>query len=127
MQNIIARHRVEIQELGLQDKLDLATTLIGSGYGEQKSVALHVLNQIPAYFTPDRFDVLDRLIRGLHGWSKIDSFTGSLLKDVLERHPTEFLKRVRQWNSDPDLWMRRASVVLFSETRYPAVPLLTAT
>ncbi|MBA3253984.1 MAG: DNA alkylation repair protein [Pseudomonadota bacterium] len=114
MRHVIARHRAEIRDLSLQDKLDLATKLIGSGYGEQKSVALHVLEPISSCFMPDRFDVLDGLIRGLHGWSKIDSFTGSLLRDVLERHPKELVKLVRQWNSDSDLWMRRASVVLFT-------------
>jgi 3-methyladenine DNA glycosylase AlkD len=77
-------------------------------------VALHVLEQIPDYFTPDQFDALDALIRQLHGWSKIDGFTGSVLRDVLERHPKAFLARVRRWNSDPDPWMRRASVVLFT-------------
>ena len=114
MRHIIARHRADIRNLSLQDKLDLATNLIGSGYGEQKSVALHVLEPISSCFTPDRFDVLDGLIRGLHGWSKIDSFTGSLLRNVLERHPKQLVKLVRQWNSDSDLWMRRASVVLFT-------------
>jgi 3-methyladenine DNA glycosylase AlkD len=114
MQSIIAAHTAEIRKLSVADKVALATALIESGYGEQKRVALHVLEQIPEYFTPDRLDSLDTLMRQLHGWSKIDGFTGSLLKDVLERHPKELLRRVRRWNSDPDPWMRRASVVLFT-------------
>lgn len=114
MKALIAGYRAEIKALDAEDKLELAANLIASGYGEQKGVALHVLQQLPAYFTPDRFDVLDRLVRGLHGWSKIDGITGTLLKDVLERHPKELLKVVKRWNSDPDLWLRRASVVLFT-------------
>lgn len=114
MKALIAKHKAEIRDLDLQDKLDLATTLIRSGYGEQKSVALHVLQQVSSYFTPNRFDLLDELVRGLHGWSKIDSITGTVLKDVLERHPKELIKLVERWNSDVDLWMRRASVVLFT-------------
>jgi 3-methyladenine DNA glycosylase AlkD len=112
MKTIVGKYRAEIRDLGTQDKLDLATSLIGSGYGEQKGVALHVLQQISDYFTPNRFGVLDALVRDLHGWSKIDGVTGSLLMDVLEPHPKELLELASQWNSDPDLWMRRASVVL---------------
>jgi 3-methyladenine DNA glycosylase AlkD len=114
MQSVIATHEAEIRKLEVEEKVALATALIESGYGEQKRVALHVLEQIPDYFTPDQFDALDALIRQLHGWSKIDGFTGSVLRDVLERHPKAFLARVRRWNSDPDPWMRRASVVLFT-------------
>jgi 3-methyladenine DNA glycosylase AlkD len=114
MRDIHAKYKAEIRNLGEQQKLALATALVESGYGEQKGVALRILEQMPAYFTPDRFDVLDGLMRGLHGWSKIDGFTGSLLRDVLERHPNELLTLVRRWNKDPDLWMRRASVVLFT-------------
>jgi 3-methyladenine DNA glycosylase AlkD len=114
MQSVIARYKPEVRKLDVDDQVALATALIESGYGEQKRMALHILEQLPAYFTPDRFDALDSLIRQLHGWSKIDSFTGSVLKDVLERHPKAFLALVRRWNSDRDLWMRRASVVLFT-------------
>lgn len=114
MQTLISTYKTEIRQLSVEEKLALATALIASGYGEQKRVALHVLEQIPDYFTPDRLDVLDALMRQLHGWSKIDGYTGSLLKDVLERHPRDLLKWVRRWNSDGDMWMRRASVVLFT-------------
>lgn len=111
---IIARHRADLRGLPTAAKLALATRLIGSGYGEQKAIALHLLEQIEDWFQPHRFDVLDNLVRQLHGWSKIDAFTGSLLRHVLERHPTEFLPLVGRWNRDPDQWLRRASVVLFT-------------
>jgi len=114
MQKMIAAYRAEIRTLSVEDKLALASALIESGYGEQKRVALHVLEQMPEYFTPDRLSVLDALMRQLHGWSKIDGFMGSLVPDVLARHPQELLKWVRRWNSDADMWTRRASVVLFT-------------
>ena len=114
MRDIHAKYKMEIRSLDEHQKLTLATGLVESGYGEQKGIALRILERMPAYFTPDRFDVLDRLMRGLHGWSKIDGFTGSLLPGVLEQHPKELLRLVRRWNSDADLWMRRASVVLFT-------------
>ena len=103
-----------IRNLQIQDQLELAQKLIESEYGEQQSIALFVLEPIAEYFSPDKFDELDKYIRCLHGWSKIDSFTGSLLRDVLFRYPDEFIKLVHSWNQDEDLWLRRASVVLFT-------------
>ena len=111
---IFATHRQSIRALPRNQQVMLATALIQSGFGEQQDMGLFVLQKAPHYFSPERFSELDNLVRCLHGWSKVDGFTGSLLRDVLFRHPQEFLDVVRVWNSDPDMWLRRASVVLFT-------------
>ena len=108
---IIRTHRKAIRGLQRHEQLDLARELIESEYGEQQSIALFILEPHAEYFSPDKFDQLDEYVRYLHGWSKIDSYTGSLLRDVLFQHPDEFIHQVRQWNQDEDLWLRRASVV----------------
>ncbi len=114
MKTLIASYRTQFNALSVAEKLALARQLIESSYGEQQTVALHLLDQVADYFTPSRFDVLDSLVRGLHGWSKIDTCTGSLLRFVLAAHPPELIALVRQWNCDEELWLRRASVVLFT-------------
>lgn len=114
VKKLISAFRSDLSTLNTDEKIELAVRLIDSGYGEQKTVALYLLDQIPDYFSPDRFELLDRLIRGLQGWSKIDAYTGSLLRSVMEAHPTEFLELLRAWNSADDLWLRRASVVIFT-------------
>lgn len=114
MKRLISNFRSTLSMLNVDEKVELASRLIKSGYGEQKTVALYLLDQIPDYFSPDRFELLDALIRRLHGWSKIDAYTGSLLRYVLEAHPTEFLGLLETWNADDDLWLRRASVVIFT-------------
>ena len=114
MKRLILNHRSTLSMLNVDEKAELAIRLINSGYGEQKTVALYLLDQIPDYFSPDRFELLDALIRRLHGWSKIDAYTGSLLRFVLGAHPTEFVKLLKTWNGDDDLWLRRASVVIFT-------------
>jgi len=111
---IIRAHRKAIRGLQRQQQLELAWKLIESEYGEQQSIALFILKIHAEYFSPDKFDQLDEYMRYLHGWSKIDSYTGSLLRDVLFQHPDEFADLVGQWNRDEDLWLRRASVVLFT-------------
>ena len=111
---VIRTHRAAIRTLTRAEKLALAHKLVQSRVGEQQSVALHILEQLVDYFVPDKFGELDSIIRCLHGWSKIDSYTGSLLRDVLLNQPDAMLDLVRQWNRDEDVWLRRASVVLFT-------------
>ena len=111
---IIRTHRQAIRGLNRQEQLELARQLVESEYGEQQSVAIFILEPNYKYFSPDRFAELDRLVRYLHGWSKIDAYTGSLLREVLFKHPDEFTDLVAEWNQDQDLWLRRASVVLFT-------------
>ncbi|MEM8659179.1 MAG: DNA alkylation repair protein [Pseudomonadota bacterium] len=114
MKRFISSLKPEISPLSTVQKIDLATRLIRSGYGEQKSVALALLEQVPEYFTPQRFDLLEDLMRGLHGWSKIDSFTNVFLPRILEAHADELLDLLGRWTRDDDPWLRRASVVLFT-------------
>jgi len=111
---IIKEYRKVIRGLEQSQQIQLAKELIESRFGEQQSIGLFILEPFASYFRPDRFSELDELIRCLHGWSKIDSFTGSLLRDVLFLYPDEFVNLVRSWNQDTDMWLRRASVVLFT-------------
>lgn len=111
---IIRAHRKAIRGLQLDEQLELARMLIESEYGEQQSIALFILEPHHEYFSPEKFEQLDRMVRYLHGWSKIDSYTATLLRDVLFQHPDEFINLVRRWNQAEDLWLRRASVVLFT-------------
>jgi 3-methyladenine DNA glycosylase AlkD len=111
---VIKAHRAAVRELTDDQKLDLATCLIESRYGEQQSVAMYVLEQMPDYFHPGNLGIIDAFIRYMHGWSKIDSFTGGLLADLLFRYPKPVIALADEWNEDPDLWLRRASVALFT-------------
>ena len=88
--------------------------MLYSEYGEQQSIALFILEPFAGHFSPNKFDQLDKYVRCLHGWSKIDSYTGSLFRDVLFQYPDEFINLIRSWNQDEDIWLRRASVVLFT-------------
>lgn len=111
---VIANYKKQISSLSQDQQIKLATKLIKSRYGEQQSVALSILEKFPEYYSPEKFDKLDTLIRCIHGWSKVDAFTATLLRDVLFHYPTDFIQLVRQWNKDEDIWLRRTSVVLFT-------------
>ncbi len=111
---IIRTHKDAVRNLQFNQQLALAEKFLYSEYGEQQSFALFILEPFASYFSPDKFDQLNKYIRYLHGWSKIDSYTGTLLRDVLFQYPDQFIDLVRSWNQDEDIWLRRASVVLFT-------------
>ncbi len=111
---IITKYKKQIRALPQVEQIKLATILIQSRFGEQQSIGLFILEQFPNYFSPENFAQLDMLIRCIHGWSKVDSFTGTLLRDILFLYPTDFIQLVKQWNQDEDRWLKRTSVVLFT-------------
>ena len=111
---IIAKYKKAILDLSQDQQIKLATKLIKSRYGEQQSVALFILEKNANYFSPVNFDQLNILIRCLHGWSKVDSFTGTFLRDILFNYPDRFIQLVREWNKDDDIWLKRTSTVLFT-------------
>ncbi len=111
---IISRHRPAVRALDRRTQLLLAKRLIHSGFGEQQSVGLAVLEPLADHFTPDRFDELDELIRQLKGWSKVDEFSGSLLRDVLFANPESLIPVIESWNRSDDRWLKRMSVVIFT-------------
>ncbi|MEM8781634.1 MAG: DNA alkylation repair protein [Planctomycetota bacterium] len=114
MRALLKDYRKTFKALPRDRALELARALIDSGYGEQKTIALELLLPMDDYFTPERLDELEALFRKLYGWSKIDGFAGKLLQKVLMRHPRPVVERASGWSQDPDLWLRRASVVLYT-------------
>jgi len=111
---IISKHRNAIRRLSQTQQISLATKLIRSRYGEQQSVAFFILEKNANYFDPEKFEILDQLIRCIHGWSKVDSITGLFLREILFNYPTEFIKLVSKWNKEKDIWLKRTSIVLFT-------------
>lgn len=111
---IFRTHRASIRQLEPHQQIELAEQLITSGFGEQQEIGLRVLEPFADYYSPSKFHEIDRLVRYLYGWSKVDAFTGSLLRDILFQHPSTFPSVVQTWNQESDQWLRRASVVLFT-------------
>ncbi len=114
MKILLSQWQPTFRQLDNKARISLAGQLIDSGYGEQKTVALALLNLSLDYFEPDKFSLVDKLMRKQHGWSKIDAYAGSFLKSLLGEYPEDMLALTRLWSRDPELWLRRASVLLFT-------------
>ena len=113
-QLVIKAHRRDIAALGDEDRLELARRLIESEWGEQQEVGLFTLDSMAGSFDAGDLPVIDGLVRHLHGWSKIDTAAGGILRSLLLRLPDDMVAMARRWNADSDMWMRRASVVIFT-------------
>ncbi len=111
---IFAKHRKAIRSLEQEAQYQLASKLIESKYGEQQHIGLYILESFPEYFSPDKFEDLDKLVRCIHGWSKVDAFANPLLRDILFNHPEDLKPLIRSWNQDSDMWLKRMSVVIFT-------------
>ncbi|WP_153769976.1 DNA alkylation repair protein [Labrenzia sp. CE80] len=114
MKRFLASLKPQFAALDADQKIELATRLIASGYGEQKGVAIALLENVPEHFPPERFNLMQELVSSLHGWSKIDSVTKLFLPNILSRHEQETIELLGRWNISEDKWLRRASVVLFT-------------
>jgi len=114
MKALIREYAPILSSLTGSEQRELAKKLIASGYGEQKTIGLHLLALQADYFSPDKFSELEGLVRQLQGWSKIDTLCGGLLKLILQLQKEPLIDLLTQWNQDEDLWLRRASVVVFT-------------
>jgi hypothetical protein len=103
---VIEANPAAIGSLSGDLKLELARRLIDSRFGEQQSVAFFVLEQITDYFHPANMRIVGDCVRCLHGWSKVDAFTGgNFLPRLLCRFPDSAIALAEDWNFDPDLWL----------------------
>ena len=114
MKRYILQLKPTFSKMETSEKISLAQRLIASGFGEQKTVALALLEREAQYFTQDRFDLLEEIFSQLFGWSKIDAYTGLFLRQILNAHEAELIELLKSWNLHDDQWLRRASVVLFT-------------
>ena len=114
MKQLIAQWLPDFQQLDNQSRVALAQKLIDSGYGEQKTVALSLLNLSIDYFTPEQFELVVEFIGKQQGWSTSDAYAGSFLKSLLDLYPEKILALTKAWSTDAELWLRRASVVVFT-------------
>jgi 3-methyladenine DNA glycosylase AlkD len=108
--------RSDVRALNDDEKLELASRLVESGYGEQQTIANLVLELMVDRFEPEHLATIDEIVHQLHGWSKVDTFATGIVKRLLDRFPDEIVELARAWNTDPDPWPRRMSVVIFTRS-----------
>lgn len=114
MKQIIQTFTPRFRTLPIEARLPLIQALMESGFGEQKTIAIHLMEAITDYFNQDNLHLVDGWVRGLHGWSKVDTITARFLPALLNSMPDQMLALTTIWNQDSDIWFKRLSVVLFT-------------
>ena len=108
------RYAKEIRGWPVSDQIALAERLVTSGFGEQQTIALNVLERHTNEFAERGPEFTEWVFRKLLGWSKVDAFTGRLLSRLLVAQKELYLPVIEGWSRDPSMWMRRASIAVFT-------------
>jgi 3-methyladenine DNA glycosylase AlkD len=96
----------------VDDALAFAETLIADRHLEVKSVGIEVLARYRREFRPGLLATWKRWLAQNHSanWATTDAMCGALIGPLIVAHP-ELAPRLRVWSRDPNMWVRRASVV----------------
>lgn len=106
--------RTIFKELPMDQRLVLAERFIQAGVEEQAFFMVELLAMSVRQLGPQHFDMLDRFLEDFHSWSTTDLFCGRVLQPLLLAYPVQTVEMLKRWNSAPNLWKRRASVVAFT-------------
>jgi 3-methyladenine DNA glycosylase AlkD len=95
----------------LDDALELCDRLLQEPELEIRGVGILILGAFQREFRPGLTKVARRWLETrLDNWALVDSFCGTVLSPLLERHPT-VERTLCQWSHAASLWVRRAAMV----------------
>lgn len=104
-------------QLTITQRLALAKALLASRVQEEGHFGIAALRGGQAELTPAHYDKLDALVDDFSSWHMCDDFAsgkGSVTEFLLRRYPKKTLRLLRRWNTSPNLWKRRISVITFT-------------
>jgi len=107
--SIYLEHR---SEWTIDEAMAFADVLIRDRVLEVKSVGIEVVARYNRDFAPGLLARWKRWLAGNHSanWATTDAICGQLIGPLIVAHPPLGL-RLRAWSRDPNLWVRRASIV----------------
>ena len=111
---IMKAFRPQIVARPLEERLELATRLLGRHIGEFGFAGIFVLAKSTAELDPGHFPYLDQRMDDFRSWSHVDYFCGDVLQPLLKRFPAETLAQLDIWSQSPNRFKRRSSVVAFA-------------
>ena len=96
----------------IEAAMAFADALIADRHLEVKGVAIEVVARYRRDFTPSHLAAWKRWLARNHSanWATTDAICGLLIGPLIVKRP-ELAPRMRQWARDPNLWVRRASIV----------------
>ncbi len=111
---LMKEFRPRFLELGLSERLKLAQKLLGKHIGELGHAGIYVLTLSVEQLQPRNFSLLDAVVDDFRSWSHVDHFCTEVMASLLFKFPEKTLALLEKWNSSPNRFKRRASVVAFT-------------
>ena len=113
LNKILRNFNKDIRQLNCRESLSLSNFLAKRKIEEFVSAAIYVLeSHLDCLVTHLAF--INQFSRYMVSWSTVDDFCIKILQPLLKRKPKTILQLVKKWNKSPDLWSRRASLVVFT-------------
>ena len=105
-------HAAHLAAWSVDEAMAFAGALITDRHLEVKSVAIEVVARYRREFTPRLLPAWKRWLAENHSanWATTDAICGLLIGPLIVQHP-ELGARMRAWTRDPNMWVRRASIV----------------
>jgi 3-methyladenine DNA glycosylase AlkD len=103
----------EHPDLDRQGVVMLAEALWSEPVHERRMAAVEVLDERSPLLVAEDLPLLERLVREAGTWALVDGLAAGVVGALRERHPEAVEPTLEAWSRDPDLWVRRASLLAY--------------
>ena len=111
----IKKYNHRFNQLNLEEKYYLARKFFESGYGEQATFGISLIEMSLKEINPKFFFRFDEFLSYFNNWATTDWFCFRVIQPLLNKYPNEMLKLLKKWNLSENIWKRRASLVSFTK------------
>jgi 3-methyladenine DNA glycosylase AlkD len=91
--------------------VELVTALWSEPVFERRMAAVMLLDRFSRLLGTDDLALIERLLRESKTWALVDGLAGDVVGAILAAQPLETKRVLDRWATDPDFWIRRASLL----------------
>jgi 3-methyladenine DNA glycosylase AlkD len=91
--------------------VELVEALWADPVHEQRMAAVTLLELHPKLLGPADLPLFERLLRESRTWALVDGLAADVVGGILAASPTDVTPVLDRWATDPDFWIRRASLL----------------
>jgi 3-methyladenine DNA glycosylase AlkD len=94
-----------------EDLTGLVEALWAEPVFERRMASVVLLELHPKVLTPADLPLIERLLRESLTWALVDALATDVVGGILARAPDDVTPVLDRWATDPDFWIRRASLL----------------
>ncbi len=94
-----------------EDLTRLVEALWAQPIHERRMAAVVLLELHPTLLGPDDLALIERLLRESLTWALVDGLATDVWGGILVASPAQVTPVLERWSTDPDLWIRRSSLL----------------